>query len=199
MISAAGDGQQSFETFAQALALAREVAGIEIVSLDPDLEALRPPPKPDEAAKRKLRRKGMQVPTATAGFVTATFRYLGEDGKPLAMIGDDGQPDEDATCTLHIVEAALLGDLPWDLHAYAEANEDFPDISTGYQYMDHRDFEAYRMLGWVQAGRALQKAGELEDVELEGRTTPSAPPQVPTLPAHPIRVWRWWEQRHNEG
>lgn len=58
--------------------------------------------------------------------------------------------------TIHVIEAAILGDLPWDVHAYAEAHEDFPDIETGYQMMDHRDFEAYRMLGYVQTARALR-------------------------------------------
>ena len=49
----------------------------------------------------------------------------------------------------------MIGDAPWDVHSYAERNKDFPDISTGYQLMDHRDFEAYRMLGFVQTQRAL--------------------------------------------
>ncbi len=42
------------------------------------------------------------------------------------------------------------------MHAYAEGNNDFPDIPTGYQLMNHRDFEAYRMLGYVQTARALR-------------------------------------------
>lgn len=83
-------------------------------------------------------RDGEAAPTAAAAFVIGRFRYK------------DGQQG-----WITIIEAALLGDLPWDVHSYAEHNRDFPDISTGYQLMDHRDFEAYRMLGYTQTMRAL--------------------------------------------
>ena len=145
MISAAGDGTRSFETFAQALALARTELGITFD--DMELEGLRPGAKPDEKAPRQLLRGGSAVATAKDAFETVTFRY------PVAA----GQPPIEGK--IRVIEAALLGDLPWDVHAYAEANPDFPDIPTGYQFMDERDFEAYRMLGYTQASRALDDAG----------------------------------------
>lgn len=139
MISAAGDGTSSFETLAQAIALAREELGVEFEDLE--LEPLRPGSEPDEAAPRRLLRHDASVPTAERSYVTAHYRFSN---------GPRG--------TIHIVEAALPGDLPWDVHAYAEANDDFPDIATGYQLMHHRDFEAYRMLGFTQASRAVEGA-----------------------------------------
>ena len=78
--------------------------------------------------------------------------------------------------SIRVIEAALIGDAPWDVHSYAERNDDFPDISTGYQLMDHRDFEAYRMLGFVQTQRALVDAGLLPAV----KTSPNAPAIQPT-------------------
>lgn len=136
MISAAGDGTYSFETMAQAMALAREELGVEFDGLE--LEPLRAPTEPD-AGSRRLVRDDKPVPTAPKAFATGRFRY------PSGVTG-----------TIHVVEAALLGDLPWDVHGYAEGNDDFPDIPTGYQLMNHRDFEAYRMLGYVQTARALR-------------------------------------------
>ncbi len=116
MVSAAGDGVQSFETLGQALALGREELGVIFEPLD--LQDLRPSGEPDRAAARPLLRGGRPVATAKEGHVIGRFYYPDESGNP-------------------------------------EANVDFPDISTGYQMMSARDFEAYRMLGYVQTVRAI--------------------------------------------
>jgi hypothetical protein len=135
MVSAAGDGITSFETLAQAFALAREEVGVNFTDLP--LENLRPQ-EPGEDSTRRLLRDTGQVGTAGSPFVRGKFFY-----------GDE------TVGRITVIEAALLGDLPWDVHSYAERNDDFPDLSTGYQLMDHRDFEAYRLLGFTQTTRAL--------------------------------------------
>jgi hypothetical protein len=156
MISAAGDGTSSFETLAQAIALAREELGVEF---DLELEPLRSPKKPCRR-ERRLLRDGESVATAPRSFVTGTFSY------PSQTPDGDRIPGK-----ITVIEAALIGDAPWDVHSYAEQNADFPDISTGYQLMDHRDFEAYRMLGFVQTQRALDAAGSSDGA-------PSTPPVI---------------------
>jgi hypothetical protein len=163
MVSAAGDGTSSFETLGQALALAREEVGIEILELD--LEPLRPMEEVRKDSPRRLLRKGKAVPTAPKTHVSGTFAY------------GDTTPGR-----ITIIEAALVGDLPWDVHSYGERNEDFPDISTGYQLMDHRDFEAYRMLGQYQTSCAIRDrfanapappASSVHPVASEASSTPT--------------------------
>lgn len=144
LISAAGDGAESFETLAQAFALAREELGVEFSI---ELEPLRSPEEEPQAVPRRLLRRGKAIATAPEPFRTGTFSFPQPDGSG-RIPG-----------TITIIEATLIGDAPWDVHSYAERNDDFPDISTGYQLMDHRDFEAYRMLGYVQMSRALFAKG----------------------------------------
>ena len=136
MVSAAGDGLSSFETLAQALALAHEEIGVEFDGLE--LESLRPTEKPAADGPRRVLRDGAATATAPSSFVRGRFQY-----------GDGTRG------SITVIEAALVGNLPWDVHSYAERNDDFPDISTGWQLMNHRDFEAYRMLGYTQTTEAL--------------------------------------------
>jgi hypothetical protein len=56
---------------------------------------------------------------------------------------------------LVIVEANLTDRIPWDVQGFAEATARFPDESTGDQFFDHRQFEAYRRLGDYQMSAAL--------------------------------------------
>lgn len=175
MVSAAGDGTSSFETMAQAMALAREELGVEF---DLELEPLRAPAKPPEKAKRQLlrRKKGADEdsPTAPASFVEGTYRFP-PNGQGVRRRG-----------TIHVIEATVTRDLPWDVHGYAEKNADFPDVSTGYQLMDHRDFEAYRMAGYVQTARALAKAGHWPNPNDEFLLKPveEEPPDLPHVVVH---------------
>ncbi|HET6738444.1 MAG TPA: hypothetical protein VFH76_05910, partial [Kribbella sp.] len=45
------------------------------------------------------------------------------------------------------VKAVLAGQLDWDLEQYAVEHADFPRRTTGDQFYDEWDFEAYRSLG----------------------------------------------------
>jgi len=46
-------------------------------------------------------------------------------------------------------------DLTWDVEHYAHDNPEFPRRSTGDQFYDEWDFEAYRELGHTLADRML--------------------------------------------
>lgn len=54
---------------------------------------------------------------------------------------------------LIVVKPSLVGDEPADLLHYKSQNEDFPQQSTGDQYFDDAQWESYRRLGQLVAGR----------------------------------------------
>jgi len=143
-ISGAGDGALSFSTIGEALALAREELG---VSFELDPSPLRPAVKaPDpEPTDRVLRREGAKdkaSPFAAAAAVVGTFEFTRDPGAKRGVI--------------YYVEADLTESMPFDVHAFAEAETVFPDDSTGDQVFNHRQFESYRALGYYQATEAAK-------------------------------------------
>ncbi len=50
---------------------------------------------------------------------------------------------------IFFVKAVLAGHLGWDLEQYAVEHSDFPRRTTGDQFYDEWDFEAYRALGYA--------------------------------------------------
>jgi hypothetical protein len=52
---------------------------------------------------------------------------------------------------IFFLKAVMAGHLGWDLEQYAASHADFPRRSTGDQFYDEWDFEAYRDLGYVLA------------------------------------------------
>ena len=52
---------------------------------------------------------------------------------------------------IFFLKAVLSGHLGWDIEQYAAGHIDFPRRSTGDQFYDEWDFEAYRDLGYVLA------------------------------------------------
>jgi hypothetical protein len=52
---------------------------------------------------------------------------------------------------IFFLKALLAGHLGWDIEQYAASHGDFPRRSTGDQFYDEWDFEAYRDLGYVLA------------------------------------------------
>ncbi|MGH9139152.1 MAG: hypothetical protein ACRD0G_19250 [Acidimicrobiales bacterium] len=150
-INAGGDGLASFGTIAESIALAREELGVEI---DIDPTPLRPPVEVPRGGVRELRRR-VNVKEAEAlarrASVRGTFTY------PARMA--DGDPAEPVRGTIVLIEPALTGDLPFDVHGHAEAEAIFPDDSTGDQLFDHRQFESFRRLGQHQMARALANVG----------------------------------------
>lgn len=141
VISAAGDGDRSFATIAEAIALAREQCGVDIhVDLSPLRPPVADPPKPP--ARQLLRRgkDGAPAPQAVAPSTHAVGWFRRDDGTRGRIL---------------FVEANLTGDMPWDVQAYAETSAVFPDDPTSDQQFDHRQFEAYRRLGQHQLERGV--------------------------------------------
>jgi hypothetical protein len=56
---------------------------------------------------------------------------------------------------IFFLKAVLAGHLGWSLEQYATSHADFPRRSTGDQFYDEWDFEAYRDLGYVLAEALL--------------------------------------------
>lgn len=139
-ISAAGDGTDSFGTIAEAIALAREELGVDI-ALDPS--TLRPPVKAAAPApQRELRRKTNKTKAdhfAKESFVVSSYRWSSGT----------------ATGRILYIETALTPDLPFDVHGFAESEAVFPDDSTADQVFNHRQFEAFRALGYHQVFSAI--------------------------------------------
>lgn len=162
-VSAAGDGPSSFATIAEAIGLAREELGIEI---DIELSALRadpvpvPAPVPVAVTGRRLLRRGPQGTEQNRTFAAQPYA-IGRVLYP-GRCRHDGQAVEGR---LVVVEANLTDRIPWDVQGFAEATERFPDESTGDQFFDHRQFEAYRRLGDYQMEAALAAIDELDAVD----------------------------------
>lgn len=156
VISAAGDGDRSFATIAEAIALAREQCGVEIaIELSPMRPPVGDPPAAPPAAPpsrrrvvpiRQLLRRGSDgaakaEPMAPATYAEGTFTYGTGRGRVKGKI--------------LIIEANLTADMPWDVHAWAESMPIFPDDPTSDQFFNHRQFESYRRLGQHQMETAL--------------------------------------------
>lgn len=66
----------------------------------------------------------------------------------------EGQ-DKPYKTEIFFLKAVLAGHLGWSLEQYAASHADFPRRSTGDQFYDEWDFEAYRDLGYVLAESLL--------------------------------------------
>jgi hypothetical protein len=62
----------------------------------------------------------------------------------------------------------MTADLPWDVHAFRAQDAAFPHHSTADQLFTDQKFEAYRVLGFHAAGRAM-KAMDVKDVRAQSR------------------------------
>ena len=125
-IDASGDTPGTIRTLGQAVALARGELGVEFDDIDPSIFAVKDPDEP-----------GIVIADH------ATLHYTFPDG------GGDG--------TLVYIKKALVKDkaTPADLISYQEARPLFPYDSTGDQFYDVEQFEAYRALGASVTRRAL--------------------------------------------
>jgi hypothetical protein len=80
------------------------------------------------------------APLAKRGVAVAQIRYPDEKD-PL------GKPPEIGH--LLLIKTTLTEHLPADVYAYKKANPSFPDQTTGDQWFDEAQFEAYRELGYA--------------------------------------------------
>ena len=128
-IDASGDTPGTIRTLGQAAALARSELGIEFTDIDPALFAMTDPANP-----------GVTVADH------AVFHYT--------FPGDGG------VGTLIYMKEVLVHDAatPADLITYQKARPLFPYDSTGDQFYDVEQFEAYRALGTSVARRAIATA-----------------------------------------
>jgi hypothetical protein len=80
-----------------------------------------------------------------------------EHGRPAQAWTVGRATYDDAAVVTDIVylKAQLVPDLTWDVEHYARENKDFPRRSTGDQFYDEWDFEAYRELGSTLADRMI--------------------------------------------
>ena len=121
-IDASNDAEDRFTALAEAIATARMDHGIEI-DIDPS-------PMVRGARARADRPWAYGIAT-----------------HPL----EDGEEKPYKT-EIFFVKAVLAGSLDWDLEQYAVEHADFPRRTTGDQFYDEWDFEAYRSLGYTLAG-----------------------------------------------
>jgi hypothetical protein len=61
---------------------------------------------------------------------------------------------------LILLKTTMIKGLRLETAGYQGANPMFPDQSTGDQFFDEEQFEAYRELGWRVADQMLQKLTE---------------------------------------
>ncbi len=154
-ISAAGDGELSHATFAEAVEIARTDLGVEI-SLD-GIWNLRPAVEGETALTLPSGRQYILEPSgpgsvgrvAPGGFAFGSYTY--PDGSD-----DTAGPPVYRTGMLLLIEATMIDGLPVDVHAYAEGHPEFPNVSTADQFLTDRDFESYRMLGRIITEQALE-------------------------------------------
>ncbi len=148
---ASGDDVDSFFTLGEAIALARTELGVEI-DIDPREMAPRggsPQPESKRAKRRAVKgdpgdgkeeaepRKSERSPAVCVG---GTFTYPnGVQGK------------------LVVAKLAVTDAMPWDVRAYADADDKFPTHSTSEQLYTDKRFEAYRALGRFAAWKAVKK------------------------------------------
>lgn len=121
VIDASNDAEDRFTALAEAVATARMDHGIQI-DIDPSPMVRGSKPRADRAW--------------TYGIATHPV----VDGEEKAYKTE-----------IFFLKAVLAGHLEWDLEQYAVEHSDFPRRTTGDQFYDEWDFEAYRALGHALA------------------------------------------------
>jgi hypothetical protein len=79
-----------------------------------------------------------------------------EDPEPFQV---DGEAAASTTGTLIVAKALLTRDLPYELLSYVLKETAFPHQSTGDQFFDHEQFDAYRALGFSVGTAAAEVTG----------------------------------------
>ncbi|TCO41502.1 hypothetical protein EV646_11543 [Kribbella antiqua] len=121
VIDASNDAEDRFTALAEAIATARMDHGIRI-DIDPSPMVRGAKPRADRAW----------------AYGIATHPLKDGEEKPYKT-------------EIFFVKAVLAGHLGWDIEQYAVQHPDFPRRTTGDQFYDEWDFEAYRALGYSLA------------------------------------------------
>lgn len=147
-LDASGDAPPFATTLAEAITLAYEELGGRITLRDPTglVPDSAAPLEPSEALERLNARLSSQA------VVRGDIEYQ----EPFAVTPDE-EPSRHGT--LVVAKAVLTPDMPYELLTYALNEPAFPRQSTGDQFFDHEQFDAYRALGF-HIGTAALKAGQ---------------------------------------
>jgi hypothetical protein len=124
-IDAAQDENYSFTDLANAIRLCSTDLGVAITLTD-SLRALRP------SAETRI---------SECSYLFGSINYPAQNNEA-AFVG-----------TLVFVKPVLLADLPADVFEYAQRGSGFPQETTGDQWFSEAQFESYRHLGEIIAGR----------------------------------------------
>jgi hypothetical protein len=138
VIDASNDAEDRFTALAEAIATARMDHGIE-VHIDPSPMIRASKPRADRAWVYGI---ATHPPEDKENGKSAAKAEEGEGGE-----GGEGGEEQPYRTEIFFVKAVLAGQLDWDLEQYATEHADFPRRTTGDQFYDEWDFEAYRSLG----------------------------------------------------
>jgi Lysophospholipase catalytic domain len=175
-VSAAGDGEYSLSTLGEAIEIARTDLGVEI-TLD-DAWETRPRVGGDPDSKLPSGRQYLMTADVTPS--------IGRAAPKAYASGRIEYPDGTRGRLLYL-DAVMVDNLPVDVHAYAEKHAEFPNISTGDQFFDASDFEAYRALAHHITATALDSQdGHLFSAAISRCTRADAPEPTPTDQGEPV-------------
>ena len=147
-IDASGDAPPFATTLAEAITLAYEELGVRITLRDPTglVPGSAAPLSPPEVLER------LNARLSRTAVAMADIEY------PEAFAATPGErPSRHGT--LIVAKALLTPDMPYELLTYALKETAFPRQSTGDQFFDHAQFDAYRALGF-HIGTAALAAGK---------------------------------------
>jgi hypothetical protein len=136
-IDASGDAPPFAPTLSEAITLAYEELGVRITLTDPTgvVPGGADPLEPSKVLER------LNARLSRSAVLRGTIEYP----EPFQV---DGEATESSTGTLVVAKALLTPDVPYELLAYALKETAFPHQSTGDQFFDHEQFDAYRALGF---------------------------------------------------
>jgi hypothetical protein len=159
-IDASGDSPPLAATLAQAVTLAREELGVTInltspLDLVPGSATPLEPTSPLAALNARLSKKAVCVGEIT---YPENVHYVEHGG---AHSTDKGH--------LIVAKGVLTADTPYHLLSYALENDAFPRDSTGDQFFNCDQFDAYQALGHHIAERAVKAAVDNGIVDSGGR------------------------------
>jgi len=147
-IDASGDAPPFATTLAEAITLAYEELGVRITLRDPTglVPGSAAPLSPPEVLER------LNARLSRSAVALADVEYP----EAFATAADEA-PSRHGT--LIVAKALLTPDMPYELLTYALKETAFPRQSTGDQFFDHAQFDAYRALGF-HIGTAALTAGK---------------------------------------
>jgi hypothetical protein len=148
VVDASADAPPLANTLAQAITLAREELGIEIELQDP----LRLVPGSGQALDPQHVLSGLNARLSQTTVIRGKIVYPTEFKVP--GCGAASKQGE-----LIVMKAGLTRTMPYDVLAYANSHPSFPRDSTGDQWFDHGQFDAYHALGRYLGEQGVRAAG----------------------------------------